>query len=149
MVAGASCTFNVTFQPLGKWLRTGSLYLYDNAAGSPQKVVLQGQGTAVALTPASLNFGSQPVGTTSAPQAIAVTNTGNIALKIWCIDTETGNIDDFIQTNTCGTELPAGGSCAISVRFRPKAVGNRTALIGVHDDGGGNPQTVPVSGTGS
>src|ERR671926_1515498 len=37
---------------------------------------------AVALSPASLTFAAQDVGTTSAPQSITVTNTGNAGLFI-------------------------------------------------------------------
>ena len=48
-----------------------------------------------------------------------------------------------------GVGVAASASCTISVSFRPKAVSCRHTYIGVHDDGGGNPQQAYVSGIGS
>jgi hypothetical protein len=42
---GASCPFNVTFTPAAKGLKHGKLLIDDDAAGSPQKVRMNGKGT--------------------------------------------------------------------------------------------------------
>jgi hypothetical protein len=34
------------------------------------------------------------------------------------------------------------------VTFEPKKTGSRTAVIAITDNGGGSPQTVPLSGVG-
>jgi hypothetical protein len=44
---------------------------------------------------------------------------------------------DFIETTICGPSVPANLSCAINVRFRPTATGERTASMKVRNDGGG------------
>jgi hypothetical protein len=54
------------------------------------------------------------------------------------------NDRNFSETNNCGTEVGAGKSCTITVGWRPHfAFGSR---LSISDDGGGSPQTVPLSG---
>src|SRR5205823_1364969 len=58
------------------------------------------------------------------------------------------NAAEFAQTNTCGTSLPANGSCTINVTFTPQATGLRSAAVYVADNADNSPQNVPISGTG-
>jgi hypothetical protein len=149
LAPGASCTISVTFQPMAKGVLTGTLQVTDNASNSPQTASLTGTCTFVQLVPASLNFGTVTVGTTSAPQTVTLTNEGTSGkLNITGIKFTGTNPADFAQTNTCGSSVPARGTCTITVTFTPTATGTRTASLGVYDDGGGSPQTVAVSGTG-
>jgi len=60
-----------------------------------------------------------------------------------------GEQQDFTQTNTCGSQLPAGASCTIAVTFPPTKTGVRSAQVSISDDGGGSPQNVLLSGTGT
>src|SRR5207302_208664 len=128
---GASCTINVTFTPTVAGSRTGTLSVTDNAAGSPQSVSLVGTGIApgAALSPASLTFAAQLVGTTSAAQTVTLTNTVTALLNIGVIATS-GN---YAQTNNCGTSLGAGANCAINVTFTPTATGTRAGTLSVTD----------------
>jgi len=100
------------------------------------------------LSPGSLNFGQQTVGITSAPQTTTLTNTQAVTLNITGFSFTGTNPGDFAQTNTCGTSVIAGGSCAISVTFTPGATGARSAILNVTDDASNSPQTASVSGTG-
>ena len=68
VAAGASCTITVTFRPHTVGTITGTVIISDNASNSSQTVSLSGTGISVTLLPASLDFGNQPVGTTSQPQ---------------------------------------------------------------------------------
>jgi hypothetical protein len=101
----------------------------------------------VQLAPGSLNFANQTLGTTSAPQTVTLTNTGKEALDISSIAITGPNGSEFSQTNTCGTSIPAGQGCTISVTFTPTASGNASASLNVSDSGAGSPQTVPLSGS--
>jgi hypothetical protein len=148
VAVGASCTINVGFRPQGVGTLTGAITITDNAPFSPQTVSLSGVGTAVTLLPSSLNFGNVPVGTTSQPLTVTFTNIANRALSISGVRLAGNQYGEFAQTNTCGTSVPAGGSCTISVTFTPKRTGTRTATLDVRDNGGASPQTVAVSGTG-
>lgn len=89
------------------------------------------------------------VGTSSAPQPITVTNTGNATLTITKINLASGNTGDFSQTNTCGKTLAAGNSCTINVTFTPIKLGNFSTDVSITDNATGSPQLVPVSGTGT
>ena len=145
----ASCTISVTFKPKTIGTVTGSVSIRDNAPASPQKITLTGTGTYVQLSPTSLNFGNQPVGTKSLAKRITLSNKGSVTVSISSISVTGANAGDFAQTNTCGTSVAAGASCSIRVTFTPSAKGKRTASISVNDNGGGSPQRVTLAGTGT
>jgi Bacterial Ig-like domain (group 3)/Abnormal spindle-like microcephaly-assoc'd, ASPM-SPD-2-Hydin len=149
VAAGASCTFSVKFKPTKSGTSSGSVSITDNATGSPQKITLTGTGTDIQFTPTSLNFGNQPVGTKSLAKKITLSNKASVNVSITSISITGTNKGDFAQTNTCGTSVKAGASCSITVTFTPAAKGKRTASVSVSDDGGGSPQTVGLSGTGT
>ncbi len=146
---GASCTIRVSFRPGKIGTITGTVTIVDNASNSPQQVSLSGTGTVVTLLPSSLNFGNQAVGTTSSPQTVTLANNGSRALRISGSGITGTNHAVFAETNNCGSSVPAGGSCTFSVTFSPTHTGFATATLGVADDGGGSPQTVGLSGTGT
>jgi hypothetical protein len=101
------------------------------------------------LSPASLTFASQNIGTTSAAQTITLSNTGNAALGVSGIAVGGANSGDFSQTNTCGASVAAGANCGIAVRFSPTATGARGATLSVTDNAAGSPHSATLSGTGS
>jgi hypothetical protein len=150
VAVGASCTISVTFKPSVIGIRTGDVTITDNAFGNPQQTVpLTGTGTEVKLNPKSLTFPVQLVGTTSTAKNVTLTNVGHTALSLTGISITGPDGGDFQQTNTCGTRIGAGKSCTINVTFSPTAGGTRTASVSVSDNGGGSPQTVALSGTGT
>jgi hypothetical protein len=102
----------------------------------------------VSASPGSLTFASQVVGTTSAPQVVTLTNGQSVILNISNIGFTGTNSGDFSQTNTCGSSVAAGGTCTISVSFKPSASGTRSAALSITDDAENTPQTVSLSGTG-
>jgi len=144
-----SCKIEVSFQPTAKGPASGKLSVTDDATGSPQTVALSGTGTVVELSPIGVNFGDQKVGTKSTPVPVQLTNVGTTALSISQITITGSDTGDFSQTNNCGSSVPAGGSCTIDVTFQPTAKGSRSAKLSVSDDGGGSPQDVPLTGTGT
>ncbi len=154
LTVGASCTISVTFTPTAAGPRAASLSVSDNATGSPQKVALTGTATSngvptVTLTPTSLAFGSQAIGTSSPPQPATFTNTGTVTVSITSIAVIGTNSGDFTESNTCGTSLAVGASCTISVTFTPTAAGPRAASLSVSDNASGSPQAVGLAGTGT
>jgi hypothetical protein len=150
LAAGKTCTITVAFRPKSSGTLTGTITITDNAPNSPQTISLTGTGTIVKLTPTSLGFGNQQVGTTSAPRDITLSNVGNRTLNAIVITIVGTNAPDFaISSTTCTSTLAKGASCTISVTFTPTAIGLRTGNVSVADDGGGSPQTVALSGTGT
>ena len=109
------------------------------------------------VSPSSLDFGnggtvSQAVGTTSGPLTAVLTNNQTGPLTISSIQMTGTNPADFIESDNCPTispaTLPGGGSCTITVTFKPSATGKRTASIAVTDGANNSPQTVFLKGTG-
>jgi two-component sensor histidine kinase len=146
---GKSCQIKVTFTPQERGPVNGTLSVTDNAQGSPQTVSLSGSGMIVKLSPIGINFGNQKVGTTSNPVPVTLTNEGTETLNISQITIMGSNAGDFGQTNNCGSSVPAGDQCTIQVTFTPTQTGERSATLAVYDDGGGSPQKVALSGTGT
>jgi hypothetical protein len=145
----SSCQINVTFSPVGPGHASGKLSVTDDAEGSPQMVALSGIGTVVTISPLSINFGNQKVGTHGSPAPVKVKNVGKNAIKIDQITFEGEDPGDFSQTSNCGHSLGGGKSCTIRVTFTPQGKGNRSASLEVFDNGGGSPQTVALTGTGT
>src|SRR5438876_110504 len=106
------------------------------------------QSPIVTLSPTSLTFPSQLVGTTSSPQNLTLTNTGTASLSITKISLTGANGKDYAQTNNCGKTLAAGASCTITVTFTPTAEGTRTGSVSISDNASGSPQAVTLTGTG-
>jgi hypothetical protein len=145
--AAGSCTLSVTFTPTAAGTRLGSISIRDDAAGSPHVINLSGigLGPVAAPSPGSLTFSAQIMQTSSAAQAVTLTNTGNATMNVGTIQI-TG---DYAQTNNCPTTLTANSSCSINVTFTPIASGTRSGALTVTDNVQGSPQVVNLTGTGS
>ncbi len=101
---------------------------------------------AIQLSPATLTFSTQAVGTASAAQTITLTNTGTAALTVSQVTTS----GDFNETDTCTTAAIApNASCTIQVRFLPAATGARTGTLTVYGNVPGGQATASLYGTGS
>jgi F5/8 type C domain/Abnormal spindle-like microcephaly-assoc'd, ASPM-SPD-2-Hydin len=101
-------------------------------------------GSALTASPSSLSFGNVAAGSTSGAQTVTVSNPGTTAASVSSVTT-TG---PFGQSNTCGTSIPAGGSCTISTTFAPAASGAASGTLSVASSAPGSPLTVGLSGTG-
>jgi len=106
-------------------------------------------GPNATLSPTSLTFSTQAIGTTSAAKPVTLKNTGTASLTISSIAITGINAGDFAQTHTCGSLLAAGASCKISVKFKPTMSGTRTAALSIRDNAAGSPQKVTLSGIGT
>ena len=150
VAAVASCAINVTFTPTASGTRAANLNIANNISGSPLTVPITGTGVAVPLvsvsvTPSSIVFPSQYVGTSGLPQSVTVTNNGDAPLSI---TSTTASPGDFGTLSTCGSSLGAGASCTIGVFFDPTASGARNGTLTINDNGPNSPQTVALSGAG-
>jgi len=117
-------------------------------ASSTVSVLLQPglvSGVNAILSPTSLTFATQLVGTTSPVQSVLLSNYGTTTLSIAGI----AATNNFSETDTCGSSLAAGASCTISVTFTPSVQGNLSGTLSITDDAAGSPQTVSFSGTGT
>jgi hypothetical protein len=106
---------------------------------------------AVTFAPTSLVFAARDLGTTSAPQSITISNTGNAGLFINSAATRGTNALDFTQVDDgcSGVTLAPATSCVVSIVFSPTAPGTRSATFSLTDNAPNSPQTVPLTGTGT
>ena len=91
-------------------------------------------------------FGSQTVGTASAPTSVIVTNVGTTAATVSAVTSS--NATEFPVLSTCAN-VAAGATCTISIAFAPAAAGARAATVTIASNGAGSPQAIAVSGTGT
>ena len=147
--AGASCNIALRFAPHSAGTRSGTITINDSDSASPHVIGLRGIGTVVKLSPKNLAFGATPIGVTSVAKNITLKNVGSVGLNIAGITITGKNIGDFAQANSCGSIVAAGQSCTITVTFTPTAKGTRSAAVSISDDGGGSPQKVKLTGTGT
>src|SRR5260221_244248 len=100
----------------------------------------------VNLSPTSLSFGSQAVGTISSAQFVTFTNAGSSTINF---GTKTISGDfTWGGLGTCGSSLAVSGICTMSIKFKPTTTGTRTGSLTVNDNASGSPQVVSLTGTG-
>jgi len=151
LAAQSNCTITVTFSPTVSGARTASVTITDSDSSSPQSISLSGSGASPAtgpaakVSPTSLSFSAQTVGSTSSGQAVTLSNPGGASLQI----TNISITGDFSFTDNCGASVAVGAQCTIILVFKPTATGTRTGTLSVSDDAPGSPHTVMLSGVGS
>ncbi len=99
---------------------------------------------AALISPASISFASQTVGTTSSGQQISFKNAGSSPIAIYGINAS----GDFTEISNCPASLPAGGSCTVAVSFSPSMGGTTTGSLQVSDSAGSISQVTSLSGAG-
>jgi hypothetical protein len=140
-----TCTINVTFTPTGSGSRPGALTIVSSDPASPQRVDLVASGLGITLQHGPLDFGSQTVGTTSAPKSVTITNVNKSSVMMGDISAT----DDFIiSSNTCPATLAPQHGCTIQVEFSPDETGSISGTVYISDSDLSSPQKLLLSGTG-
>ena len=98
----------------------------------------------ISLTPTTLSFSSQALGTTTAAKTVTLKNTSTKTVTITSIVIS----GDFADTTTCTSTLAAGASCALSVTFSPSVLGTIDGAITFTDNASPGTQVVNVNGKG-
>ncbi len=121
----------------------GSYYVF----GVTQVPVPSPRPSAISLSPATLTFADQDIGTSSNSQPVTITNFGGSPLTLSSISAS----GEFAETNNCPNSLVAGASCTASVSFAPTVTGPATGLLTLNDDSGnlGASQNVTLAATGT
>jgi hypothetical protein len=138
-----------------------TLTLVSTSAIDGSPVALTGTGIspmpAASVTGGPLVFGNQVTGSTSAPQTLTVTNTGNVALTAGTFTFGAGQ--PFSRPaggagGSCpasgGATLPVASACTINVVFKPTATGAAAGTLTVAYAGTtvtGSPVSLSGSGT--
>lgn len=138
-----SCTVTILFAPTASGTRPGALTVVDSLGTQTAQLTGTGQSMATdSLSPVSLTFAPQQVGTTSAAQQVTLSNSGDLPLTGIAV-TVSG---DFTAGNNCGTLLQGHGSCSLAVAYVPTRPGSEPGSLVVSDEY--HSQVVSLSGTG-
>ena len=104
----------------------------------------------IAISPATLDFGDHEIGTTSAPSAVTLANTGTVDAAISAISP----VDPPFFRTAAGTcpaapfTLAAGDDCTLSYEFSPGMTGTQAEGVGIASNASTSPDTFVLQGTG-
>lgn len=157
LAPGASQTVTVTYAPVDTTADAGSLVVTSDDATTPSvTVALQGTGTdaalpSIALSPASVDFGSTTVGG-SASRSVQLQNTGAAALTVTSIArcATPATSGEFGWTAlTLPLTIAAGQSATLTASYAPTDAGADTGCLVVTSDDPQNPTAaLTVRGSG-
>ena len=144
----AKCTFSVTFSPSISGTIKGSVAIANNTAVTPQ--IYNVTGTALSpfsLSPTSVTFPAQMVGTTSPATIVTVTNNQSISASISF--TASGQYKVVAGGPTPCTSMLAGKTkCTLALRFSPTMTGTIKGVMNLAYGGTFSPIEVKLSGSG-
>ncbi len=155
IAASGTCIINVSFKPTAVGYAAGTVSVTDSDITSPQSVPLQGYGTGIKFTPASVNFGTVTRGQTVS-STVTITNVGTSNVFFTGAELAGSQSADFSDNygnsppcgNTSGNPLKPGLTCQITVSFDPSIVGTENASYKLFDNTTGSPQSLGLTGKG-
>src|SRR5579864_4968664 len=105
-------------------------------------------GQASASQSSLTGFAPRTVGTTSAPQTLTITNTGDGPLKVTKAQLTGPDPSDFVvPSDSClGAAVAPGETCTLGVSFKPTATGTRNATLELTSNDPAGPLDVPLTG---
>jgi len=145
-----SCSVVVLFNVDHVGSANATLFFTDNAAGSPQGVSLTANviNPKISISTTSVSFGTHKVNSTSS-KTVVLKSSGTTALNLTSIVLGGTNSADFTKSGCTSSTLAAGASCNLTVTFKPKAKGSRSAMITITDNALNSPQKITLTGTGN
>ncbi len=154
LAINGACQIQIVFQPATPVKCSGTLTISSDTPARSLTITLNGTGaiggTELEISPLSLNFSPQKIGTASAPRNITLSNKSDRPIFISSI----GAKGDYtiLPSSTCATyggSLAANSSCTLAVIFSPLQPEERPGEVTITDSAEKSPQTIPLTGTGS
>lgn len=148
----AYCTISSTFKPTTTGTQSATITITDKLGQNGQlathTISLSGIGTDVSISPTGIiTFPATPLGSTSAPKTITLTNLGTTAISVSNVNLSGAGFN--LQSNTCTPSIPANGQCSLTVTFTPQSGGALPATLTVTDSDPSSPQVITLTGGGS
>jgi hypothetical protein len=113
---------------------------------------VQGKG----ITPPAISVGATLAtpdtkqATASAPQNVAVSNTGDAELKITSFSLSNTTDFELVSDPSVEIKVAKGASANIQVKFKPASVGDKTAVLTINSNDPAAPtKTVTITGKGT
>lgn len=148
LAPGANCKVPVTFTPSSIGAVTGTITVSQNGVNSGTGATLRGNGVQgrLIIRPLRYAFGRVNVGTSSVTKTVTLLNKNPVAMALNGFSVGPGFT---IESNTCGSVLPAnGGTCTVGVAFTPSVQGSAAETLEIQDNAFGNPHYVHLVGNG-
>ena len=89
------------------------------------------------------------MGSSSPPQSLALSNSGNVPLALSGVSVSGPNASDFSLQKQCGASLAPATSCGITLTFTPTGSGTRAATLSLTSDSLTPPPPLALSGLGA
>jgi hypothetical protein len=146
-----SCTMQMKFSPKASGSLSATVQFVDNAATSPQSIIMRGSGAlfpAVKLSPTSLSFPAVKEGTSST-LPLTITNTGAGNLLVTTVSNVGPHPGYFLDSTACvGISILPEGTCTMQVTFTPASKGSFSATMKIADNAANSQQSVTLKGSG-
>ncbi len=148
LIPGQSFTFATTFTPASGGSATGSISVVSDASDPALTITLAGTATVagqLAVSPATLNFGTVTVGQTKSMTASLTASGSSIT-----VSSASPSTSEFTMSGlTLPLTLAAGQSASFTVTFKPQSSGAASAS-GSFNSNAANPSVAQsLSGTGA
>ncbi|KAB2842777.1 choice-of-anchor D domain-containing protein [bacterium] len=147
-----TCTFDVTFTPDAVAAFSDTVLIPNDSSTPNLTVDLDGAGVAPALSSSgNLTFTDVPVGTTSAPQTVTITNTSTDAAvsigELIRVGADTANFN--ILNDTCSNQSVAAlGTCTFDVTCTPNSTATFNDTVQIPSDDPASPLLVTLTCNG-
>ena len=126
-----SLTLALVADALGS--NTGSVSVSHSEASTPDLYNLSAtavtSSVAIRFDEPVVNFGSQLLRTASDARTLTLRNVGSEDAQLTSVQFAKSTTHYLLQDNTCEGTLPAGGTCQVSVVFRPQSLGALSASL--------------------
>jgi hypothetical protein len=148
--AGETCTLQVQFAPTATGAYSATLNISDGQ--TMVTVALTGQGLAApapapfTATPTALDFGQVQITFTSTPLMFTVSTPIARSFKMTLSDSAASEMAIVQDTCTGSLLIPAGGTCAIGLIYKPTKTGNFKGTVDISD--GTDVVSVHLTGVG-
>jgi hypothetical protein len=130
------CQIYINFTPHTAGARSATLTVaYTAPPGGPLVLSLTGNAfddPVISITPASLSFGNQVVGSVSAPQSLMISNIGTVVSNP--LSPTLSYNANYSLTNNCPSNLAPGGSCSMAITFNPNSIGSLPGSVTISGD---------------
>lgn len=146
---GRSCSLGFRFEPDSAGEFTQTVMIESNAPDSPTPFTLTGTGVVpeLTITPTVIDFGDQPIDTTSSVETITLENTGDANLQIQTIGPASAPFNNV--TSNCGATLVPQATCILTYTFAPQATGMVMRDIVIDTNAPSSPDSFQLSGNGT
>ncbi|MFD0894047.1 choice-of-anchor D domain-containing protein [Luteolibacter ambystomatis] len=163
LAAGASTTFDVTFNTFSPTARSAAIHIASNDANEnpfdlnltgtgtgPEIGLEQPSGTNLADGTSTVAWGGVVVGTSPVVKTFTIRNNGTTLLSGLAVSVDGTNASEFTASAPGVNALNPGSSTTFTITFNPAANGFKTAALHVtNNDVDENPFDVALTGSGT